>query len=110
MLIKVIWNNINLVWIERSLVRHGKDEEEKRDKERTQCISEITVYYNYRDNGKLGQTDATIFYNTIQEHIHKESTVAELDAWLCMYRAIIIQSKKQAAQEKKQREKRRKNY
>jgi len=43
MLIKIIWTNINLVWIERNLVRHGKDEEEKREKERTQCISEITV-------------------------------------------------------------------
>jgi len=46
-----------------NLARHGKDKEEK---ERLQCISEITVYYNYRDDGKLGQLDAdSIFYNTL---------------------------------------------
>ena len=70
-------------------MRHGKDEEEKRDKERT------------RDDGKLGKLDtSSIFYNTIQEHLHKEWTLAELDTWLCTYRNIIIQSKKNAIIEK----------
>ena len=73
MLIKIIWNDIHLVWIDRNLARHGNDEEEKREKERIQCISEITVYYNYRDDGKLGKLDTeSIFYNTIQEYLHKE--------------------------------------
>ena len=107
---KSIWNNINQVWVEQNLARHGKDEEEKREKERLQCISEITVYYNYRDDGKLGQLDTeSIFYNTIQEHLHKEWILAELDTWLCTYRDIILQSKKQTATEKKKRAKRRKN-
>ena len=65
-------------------MRHGKDEEEKRDKERTQYISEITVYYNYRDDGQLGKLDtSSIFYDTIQEHLHKEWKLVELDTWLC---------------------------
>ena len=56
MLTKSIWNNINQVWIDRNLARHGKDEEEQREKMRLHCISEITEYYNYRDDGKLQET------------------------------------------------------
>ena len=107
-LTKIIWNKINQVQIDRNLARHGKDEEDQREKERLQYISEITVYYNYRDDDKLGQADA-IFYGTIQEHLYKESTLADLDTWLCSYRGIIVQSKKQAAIEKKKRAKRKKS-
>jgi len=91
------------------LSRHGKDEEEQRDKERLQCISEITEYYIYRDDGKLTSADTTIFYDTIQEHLYKENTLAELDTWLYTYRALIIQSKTQAAIEPKKRAKKKKN-
>jgi len=41
--------------------------------------------------------------------LQKEWTLAELDTWLCTYRDIIIQSKKNTAIEKKKRAKRRKN-
>ena len=103
MLTKIIWHNIIQVLIERNLARHGKDEQEQREKERLQCISEITEYFTYRDEDKLLTADetTTIFYDTIQEHIHKESTLAELDTWLCTYCAVMIQSKTQAASETK---------
>ena len=37
MLTKVIWSNIHKVWIESNLARHGKDEEEKRERASTVC-------------------------------------------------------------------------
>ena len=71
------------------------------------CINEISTYYIYRDDGKLLSADSgsTIFYESIQEHLHKESTITQLDTWLCTYRTIILQSKAQAARNKKEKEK-----
>ena len=75
------------------VARHGK--EEKRIKERLRCINEISTYYIYRDDGKLLSVDSgsAMFYETIQEHLHKESTLTQLDTWLCTYRTIVLQSK-----------------
>ena len=44
MLTKIIWNNIDQVWIDRNLVRHGKDEEEQREKERLYSASAKLQY------------------------------------------------------------------
>ena len=103
----VIWKHIHQVWLERNLARHGKEEEDKRIKERLRCINEISTYYIYRDDGKLlsADKDSTMFYETIQEHLHKESTLTQLDTWLCTYRTIILQSKTQAASNKKEKAK-----
>jgi len=94
------------MWVERNLARHGKEEEEKRDKERMQCINEISTYYTYRDEGKLLPADSlsTMFYVPIQEHLHRESALAQHNMWLCTYRAVILKSKTQAARDKKERE------
>ena len=95
----VIWKHIYQVWLERNLARHGKEEEDKRIKERLRCINEISTYYIYRDDGKLlsADKDSTMFYETIQEHLtalltgllNKESTLNQFDMWLCTYRTIL---------------------
>jgi len=46
-----------------------------------------------------------MFYETIQKHLHKESTLTHLDTWLCTYQTIILQSKTQAASNKKEKAK-----
>lgn len=103
----VIWKHVYKVWLARNLARHGKEEEEKKEKERQQCLNEISIYYTYRDEGKLLQADtvSTMFYASIQEHLYRESTLHQLDTWLCTYRTIILQSKTQAAHNKKEKEK-----
>jgi len=62
---------------------------------------------HYRDEGKLlpADSDSTMFYASIQEHLHKESALTQLDTWLCTYRTIILQSKTQAASKKKEKAK-----
>ena len=77
----VIWKHIYQVWLERNLARHGKEEEEKREKERLQCTNEISTYYTYRDEGKLLQADSVsaMFYASIQELLRKESTLHQVD-------------------------------
>ena len=76
----VIWKHIYQVWLERNLARHGKEEEEKREKERLQCTNEISTYYTNRDDGKLFPADSgsAMFYGSIQEHLHKEPTLSQL--------------------------------
>ena len=92
------------MWLERNLARHGKEEEEKREKEHLQCIHEISTCCTHRDEGKLLLADSvsTMFYVSIQEGLHRESTLAHLDTWLCKYRAVILQSKTQAVHDKKE--------
>ena len=46
-----------------------------------------------------------MFYASIQEHLHKVSTLTQLDTWLCTYRMIIQQSKTQAASNNKEKAK-----
>ena len=48
---------------------------------------------------------STMFYGSIHEHLHKESTLTQLDTWLCTYRTIILQSKTQTVSNKEEREK-----
>ena len=80
----------------------------KEGKERMQCTKEISTYYTYRDEGRLLPADSVsiMFYASIQvqEHLHRVD-LPQLDAWLYMYRTIILQSKTQAASNKKAKEK-----
>ena len=99
-LILLIWKHIYKVWIARNLARHGLDAEERSIKRRNQCIEELTLYYNYKDNRLLmpQELNSSMFYDSLQEHMFKESTLHQLDTWLSTYRDIILQSKQQKTQ------------
>jgi len=79
----------------------------KEEKRASAMYQRISTYYIYREDGKLLSADknSTMLYETIQEHLHKESTLTQLDTWLCTYRTIILQSKTQAASNKKEKAK-----
>ena len=93
-LIKIIWGHIHQVWIHRNTICHGITLAEQQEKQRQQCVSELSLYYSYYIK-KLLPPDfpSHIFYSTIQEHLHRESTLHDLDNWLSTYRDYILDSK-----------------
>ena len=93
-LIKIIWHHIHLVWQLRNQIRHGKTQAEKLEKRRQLCVAELKLYYDYKSDRILSnEVPDHIFYPSIQEHLYKESSLVELDNWLCTYRDIILQGK-----------------
>ena len=98
-MIKIIWTNVHNQWLLRCKDKHGKDLAEQAQKRRTLYIDELSVYYQYRDNDLLmpRETKSTMFYNTIQEHLYRESTLVQLETWLCTYRDIVEASRRKAA-------------
>ena len=83
-LIHLLWKHIYKVWIARNLAWHGLDAKERSIKRRNQCIEELTLYYSYKDNLLLmpKELHSPMFYNSLQEHMYKESTLHQLDTWL----------------------------
>ena len=58
------------------------------------CVSELSLYYSYYTKKLLPPNfPSHIFYSTIQEHLHQESTLHDLDNWLSTYRDLILDSK-----------------
>ena len=93
-LIRLLWTHIHQVWLARNLARHGSTFSEQLEKQRQACVSEISLYYDYYNHNHLSPDFPDhIFYPTLQEHLHKESTLQELDNWLCNYRDIILAHK-----------------
>ena len=93
-LIRIVFTHVHGVWRARNLAKHGETLAEQIEKKRLLCASEISTYYDCRDNGEL--TDdfpCNIFYSSFQEHMHKESSFQELDNWLGTYKQLIIHSK-----------------
>ena len=90
-LIRIIWNHIHKVWIYRNEIRHGSSFSEQLEKQRQLCVAEVSMYYDYKSSGKLSSNlPDHIFYPTLQEHLHKESKLSELDGWLSNYRDLIL--------------------
>ena len=81
-----IAKHIHQVWIHRNQVRHGVTFSEQIEKWRQVCVAEVSLYYEYKTNNLLtNDLPEHIFYSTIQEHLHKESKLSEIDQWLCNY-------------------------
>ena len=98
---RVIWRHMHKEWKTRNNIRHGADDAERKQKEREQCIREITLYYSYRDDKQLlrEHQQGDFFYSTIQEHLHQEHSLMDLSSWLCTYRPIIQRSHTQKSQQ-----------
>ena len=98
-IIRILWKHIHQVWIHRNQVRHGATFSEQLEKQRQLCVAEVSLYYDYKTNDLLApDLPEHIFYPTLQEHLHKESKLSELDQWLCNYRDIILTSKQNQQQ------------
>ena len=70
------------------------------EKQQQLCAAEVSLYYDYKSNGLLStDVPAHVFYSSIQEHLHKESTLGELDTWLNTYRDIILAGKQSQQQQ-----------
>ena len=90
----IIWKHVHNVWTHRNQIRHGLSIHEQLEKRRQLCVAEVTLYYSYKSSGALSaDVPSHIFYPTIQEHLHKESSLSDLDNWLSNNRAIIISHK-----------------
>jgi len=95
-LIRIIWKHVHKVWMHRNQVRHGSTFSDQLEKQRQLCVAEVSLYYTYRSNGALSDdVPEHIFYPSLQEHLHKESSLNELDSWLSNNRAIILSHKQQ---------------
>ena len=89
-----IAKHIHQVWIHRNQARHGVTFSEQLEKQRQVCVAEVSLYCEYKTKDLLTTNlPEHIFYSTIQEHLHKESKLSEIDQWLCNYREIILSSK-----------------
>ena len=100
-LLQIIWRHFHGEWLTRNQARHGVDAAEQAIKQRQQNIAELSMYYNYRDDRQLLRSElhsTSIFYSSLQEHLHRESSNSQLDTWLCSYRHILIHSHQQALQ------------
>ena len=95
-IINTIWGHIYKLWITRNQARHGIDAPEQKAKLRLQHLSELQMYYEYRDQALLlpSELNSYMFYPTYQEHVHHESAAHQLDTWLCTYRDILQTSHK----------------
>ena len=94
-IINIIWKHVHKLWLHRNEIRHGKDKAEQLEKQKQLRLSELYLYYTYRDEHFLNMDNIPddIFYATYQEHIHHESSNTALDTWLCTYRDIITNNK-----------------
>ena len=103
-LILKIWTLVHGVWKERNLARHGETEQEQREKKREQCLAELKMWYELRDQGKLSLAktgEVEIFCATVEEHHNKEGSLARVQRWLCTFGSALLQSELSAATEKR---------
>ena len=93
-LIRTVWSHVHQLWLTRNGVRHGKTFSEQLEKQRQHCISELSVYCEYHSKGLLTHNfPQHVFYSNIQEHLHHESTLSDLDNWLSTHRDLILDNK-----------------
>jgi len=94
-LIRIVFTHVHEVWRTRNLAKHGETLAEQIEKKRLLCASEISTYYDCRDNDELADDfPSNIFYSSFQEHMHKEPSFQELDNWLGACKQLILHSKR----------------
>ena len=58
------------------------------------------MWYRYKEDGRLEVASLApgMFYDTFNEHRTKEGEPARVEAWLCAYRPVLLQSKLRATE------------
>ena len=75
-------------------------EQEQREKKREQCLAELKMRCELRDQGKLSLAkteEEEIFHANAEEHHKKEGSLARVQRWLCTFGSALLQSKLSAA-------------
>ena len=53
-IIKIIWDHLRKMWLARNAGRHGRGEEQKRNRLRSRSLREARVWHKLKEEGRLG--------------------------------------------------------
>ena len=82
------------VWNERNEDRHGRDAADKAKHRLDKAIRSTTSLYRFKPD--VLPSHSHIFYNTLEEHLEKETKSYQLENWINTWRSVITRSVQKA--------------
>ena len=86
----IIFNFASSVWKERNEDRHGRDANDKAKCRLEKAIRSTSSLYRFQSD--ILPVHSNIFYSNVDEHLEKEETVTQLEAWLNTWTDVIYHS------------------